>query len=263
MLNAWQVLADNYKHAGSPLHPCSETMQTIKNLIKTEGTRVVVLGGTPIFAELSHQMVFIDTSNQMLSMSPSKEGFQKLCRNWMDCNQEYSQADVIVGDGSVNSVGTREAAISLFQVLSENMRPDALLAQRIFVAHELPEDVLRGALCQAFADKRYSEVRFLLYGRLGQEQEDGNLLIADVDRLVNDLELWLDAPKSQIQAWKTSYFQWRDAPVEELLQMEATAFFPRRRQLDELLAQTGMQFETLAAGSFNLAEYTPIFHTVR
>ncbi len=261
MQEAWQVLARNYARFDTPLRPNRETLAALRRLIDGHDPLVAVLGATPLFSELAERVWFIDASADALRLVDSSDGQRLVHKDWTNASAELAQADFIVGDGSINAVSGPEAAANLMRALHTALQPDATLAMRVFLQHALPRDTVLERLRTAFAHKRFSEVRFLVYGLIAGH--DGLTAIADIDRFITDLPKHIEADARTAARYMSDYFEWRGMSPEAATAIPTTAYFPARETFESLLNDVGLRFHTVSAGRFALAEFTPIYVATR
>lgn len=257
MSGAWRVMAQNYARYDTPLRPNQETLEAIRRLPSVKDPLVVVLGGTPIFTGLARRVWFIDFAEPALELVPEAPERRRIQKDWLAASAEIEQADLIVGDGSLNSLESPEAAAQLLRSLAANRKPGAALALRVYIKHELGAEALAERLDQAFSLNRFSEVRFLVYGVLADAA--GVVRVAEIDRYIDRLDAHLGVDRSRCEAYKAAYFEWRGLSAESAARISAKAFIPSRGQIEGLFASAGLAVSTIGAGRFPLAEYTPIY----
>lgn len=257
MAEAWQVLARNYARFDTPLRPSGETLEALRTLIDKDDPLVAVLGATPLFSKLARRVWFIDASVDALQLVKDTDAQHRIHKHWTDASHELAQADVIVGDGAVNALSDVDAAERLLHTLSAVLKPGAALAMRVFLQHDLSTAAVRQQLQSAFAEKRFSEVRFLIYGLVAQQ--DGLTAIADIDRYIVDLHARTGITADLCTAYIADYFAWRGMSPAAAAAIHTTAYFPSRANFETLLAQAGLRARALSAGRFALAQYTPIY----
>jgi hypothetical protein len=257
MSQLWSIVAQNYARYGTPLRPNAETLEALAALAGNSDPLVVVLGGTPLFGELAQRVWFVDLSADALDMVPATPLHRTIRKNWIEAAEEYAQADLVVGDGSVNAVDSPEMAERLLRLLATSMKPGATLAMRVFVKHELPPDAFRESLTSALDRKQFSEVRFLVYGFVATA--DGRASAADVDSYIDDLECHLQVDRSICDAYKAAYFEWRGMPAGGTVTVNTKTYFPSRARIEAQFAAAGLGYSIVGAGTFPLAEFTPIY----
>jgi hypothetical protein len=260
MSQLWQMLARNYARFDTPLRPNAETLTAIRGVLAVDDPLVVVLGGTPIFGDLARRVWFIDVSADALSLASATSQQRTIQKNWLDAADECAAADLIVGDGSINAVESAAAAAQLLRMLAATRKPGAALALRIFVKHELPPEVFRQRLTSAFDRKQFSEVRFLVYGAVAGA--DGQTSAAEVDRYIANLRTHLPLESAVLEAYEAAYFSWRGVSAPTAAAVTTKMFFPSRSQMDAMFAAAGLRMSTISAGTFPLAEFTPIYVNV-
>jgi len=256
-MQAWQILAQNYARFDTPLIPKDNTLKAISSLITHGDPLVVVLGSTPIFAELARRVWFIDISDEALRLVSDAPQRRIIQKNWLDAVDELVEADIIVGDGSINAVGSVEIAAQMLKLFAEHLKPGATLAQRVFIKHDLPEDIFTEQLTLAFTSEHYSEVRFLVYGAIAGS--DGITPIAEVDNYISNIESHLHVNRNTSDAFKQKYFDWRGITPGAASKISERMFFPSRQQIDAMFKAAGLHATITSAGSFQLAQFTPIY----
>ncbi len=257
MPEAWETLARNYARFDTPLRPNAETLAAIRSVMPRQDIQIAVLGSTPLFAELSERVCFIDASASALQLVPPAAQRCFIHKNWLEADDELRQAELIVGDGSLNALDSQQAAAQLLRLLARARKPGAMLVQRIFIQHELPATALHEQLTAALAGERYSEARFLVYGAVAGA--DGVTPIAAVDNYLAELDSKLPLERERAAAYRDSYFAWRGMTPAEAAGIDARAFIPTRRQLEDMFQAAGLRAKAVSAGNFALAQYTPLF----
>jgi len=257
MSEHWRTLAQNYARFDTPFRPSVETLEVLRTLLPTVDPLVVVLGGTPLFGGLSRRVWFIDVAQDALQLAQLTAEQRTIQKNWLAAADEFSRADLVVGDAAINALDSPAAAGQLLRVLAENLKPGATLAMRVFVKHALPADDFRRRLTAAFENKRYSEVRFLIYGVVAGA--DGIAAVADIDRFIADLGLHLPLQRSVCERYQSEHSQWRGMPPAAAAAVVTKAFIPSRAQIEDLFMAAGLRPSTIAAGPFRLAEFTPLY----
>lgn len=257
MPDAWSLMARNYARYDTPLRPNQETLEAIRGLTSLKDPLVVVLGGTPIFTGLARRVWFIDVARPALRLVPEAPQRRLIQKDWLAASAEIKQADLIVGDGSLNSLESPEAAAELLQLLAESRKPGSTLALRVYLRHRLSAPALGRRLAQAFDGNRFSEARFLVYGSIADAT--GAVFVADIDSYIGRLEEHLPADRSRCEAYKAAYFEWRGLTAEAAAGLTARAFIPSRPQIEDMLASAGLGLRPISAGRFPLAEWTPIY----
>jgi hypothetical protein len=257
MSEHWRTLAQNYARFDTPLRPSVETLAALKALLPTTDPLVVVLGGTPLFGGLARRVWFVDVAQDALQLAQPTAAQRTIQKNWLTAADEFSQADLVVGDAAINALDSPAAAAQLLRVLAENLKPGATLAMRVFVKHALPADDFRRRLAAAFEAKRYSEIRFLIYGVVAGA--DGVAAVADIDRFIADLGMHLPLERSVCERYQSEHSEWRGMSPAAAGAVGTKAFIPSRAQIEELFGAAGLRPSTIGAGPFRLAEFTPLY----
>jgi len=257
MAELWSMLAQNYARFDTPLRPNAETLAAIRGLLAIDDPLVVVLGGTPIFAELARRVWFVDLADEALRLVTPTRQHRMIQKNWLAAADEFAQADLIVGDASINAVESPAVAAQLLRLLATALKPGATLALRLFVQHEMPADVFQGCLTDAFDRKQFSEVRFLVYGVVADVH--GQTSVAEVDRYIADLQAHLRVKRDVLDAYQAAYFAWRGVSATAVPTITTKMFFPSRTQIEAMFATAGLRLSAVSAGTFPLAQFTPVY----
>lgn len=257
MSQAWQVVMQNYARYDTPLRPNEETLAALRRLHTAPDPLVVVLGGTPLFAGLGRRIWFVDKAQDALRLPQAADEHRLIHKNWLDASDELAQADLIVGDGSINSLDSRNSVATLLRLLAQSLRPGATLALRVFIQHGLPAPVFQKRLAQAFAARRYSEVRFLIYGVVAGS--NGETAMSAIDHYVDTLEAHLPADRETIASYKEDHFKWRGLSASAAAVIDTRAFIPLQSDMEALLSAASLRCSIVSAGKFPLAQFTPIY----
>lgn len=254
-MQAWQTLARNYRKFEPPLTPAQSVVSAFKSLVPSADAKLVVLGSTPSFSDLASEITFIDSAAESLALVDGDQ-HGRVCKNWVDAAEEFAGADVIIGDGSLNALGTDELVAGLLTLIINSTSQSCVNAQRVFINPEFNHSILRDKILTALSMKRFSEARFLIYSAV--TPASGVTRIADTDQFVHELEQRLDVDASIASQLKADYFEWRGLPPEQAMQATTRAFYPTINAFTELLSGIGVGYRTISAGDFPLAEFTPI-----
>jgi hypothetical protein len=257
MSEHWRMLARNYARFDTPLRPNGDTLEVLETLLPTTDPLVVVLGGTPLFGGLARRVWFIDVAQDALQLAQPSAQQRTIRKNWLAAADEFAQADLIVGDAAINALDSPDAVAQLLRVLAKSLKSGATLAMRVFVKHDLPADSFRQRIAAAFEAKRYSEVRFLIYGVIAGA--DGVAAVADIDRFIADLESHVSLDRSVCERYKAEHSEWRGMSPSAAAAISTKAFIPSRTQIESLFAAAGLRPSSIGPGRFPLAEFTPLY----
>ncbi len=258
MTEAWRVLARNYAKFSPPLTPNDETVVTLRTCLPlVDDPHVVVLGATPLFGKLAHRVTFIDAAADALSLVELASDHRIVNANWLTAAEEYGRADLVVGDGAVNALDRVETVTELLQLLKRSMRPGTRAALRTFLQHGMPADEFERRLLTAFESNSFSEVRLLLYGVVAEP--DGATTIADIDRFIAELSDHVALDAEAAAGYAEKYFDWRGLTATAAARITSTGYFPTREGFARLIDSIGLRAQTLSAGTFPLAECSPIY----
>ncbi len=259
-MNHWENYYRRWSQLKPPLRPSQETVGIYRELVKPSGGRVLLLGITPELALAFDDVVAIDKSRPMIDhIWPGNTAQRRAIEgNWLGMGEELGSFSAVVGDGSLNVLGSlaeiravlRQAALRLAQgarlVCRVFERPDAAITR-----DDLFQVVRGGARINFHAFKW--RMAMSLAGRHGASVPVAGILelfagmFPDTARLCAQSNWPVDDIKT-IQAYRGS---------------NAVYCFPNRA---ELLAQMPPEMGEVSfhpSGQYDLCERCPIMTAMR
>ena len=170
----WDGFAQAFHSLGSPLTPSPDDVGFAERTIGalTEAPRVLILGVTPAIATMgwpdAAQILAVDRSFPMTRLAwpgdvPGKR--RVVCADWLAPPLAPATCDVVIGDGSVNSLAYPSGVHRLACVAAELLRNSATLILRCFLRPEGGEavkEVLEAAETGAIQSFHAFKLRLLM-----------------------------------------------------------------------------------------------------
>ena len=127
MTNHWEHYHRHWNLLNAPLRPPAETVGIIEREAATADADVLLLGVTPELAGLGKTMRAVDSSPGMISAlwkasMPSREA---VVGSWFDLPLASRSVDAVIGDGSLNSLGTSAERSGLLREIVRVLRSEA------------------------------------------------------------------------------------------------------------------------------------------
>jgi len=143
MTNHWEHYHRHWNLLGAPLRPPAEAVGIVEREAATEDADVLLLGVTPELAGLGKTMRAVDSSPSMISASwkASTPFREAVVGSWFDLPLASRSVDAVIGDGSLNVVGTSAERLSMLREMARVLRPDGRAAIRVFAGPSRREDV--------------------------------------------------------------------------------------------------------------------------
>jgi len=134
----WPDFADIYSHLRSPLRPCENDVAITRKAISEKNSDILLLGTTPELFALSDRLIAVDGSMRMINenVPASKASRRAVCANWLALPARTASIEVVIGDGSLNSVSDMPA---LLQEIERILQPGGIGVFRAFCSPENPE----------------------------------------------------------------------------------------------------------------------------
>src|SRR5688572_9791107 len=141
MTNHWEHYHRHWNLLNAPLRPPAETVGIIEREAATADADVLLLGVTPELAGLGKTMRAVDSSPGMISAlwkasTPAREA---VVGSWFDLPLASGSVDAVIGDGSLNSLGTSAERLLLLREMVRVLRPEGRAAIRVFASPGLRE----------------------------------------------------------------------------------------------------------------------------
>jgi SAM-dependent methyltransferase len=139
----------------TPLRPTAEDVEVFGQTIALHRDRVLLLGATPELADLGTQTVGVDKNSAMAAhLWPGNTTHRPvLAGDWLALPFARNSFSAAIGDGSLSNL-TYPNYRRLFAQLAEVLRPDGLVALRLYKAPDESE-----SLAAVFAAVRAGEIR--------------------------------------------------------------------------------------------------------
>lgn len=136
----WPDFADIYSHLRSPLRPCENDVAIMRNAISGRDSDILLLGTTPELFALSSKVIAVEGSMRMINenVPASNESRRAVRANWLALPARTASIDVVVGDGSLNSVGDMPA---LLKEIERILQPGGIGVFRAFCSPESSESL--------------------------------------------------------------------------------------------------------------------------
>jgi SAM-dependent methyltransferase len=136
MTNHWEHYHRHWNLLNAPLRPPAETVGIIEREAATADADVLLLGVTPELAGLGKTMRAVDSSPGMISAlwkasTPAREA---VVGSWFDLPLASGSVDAVIGDGSLNSLGTSAERLLLLREMVRVLRPEGRAAIRVFAS---------------------------------------------------------------------------------------------------------------------------------
>ena len=264
----WRAFAARYRLLGSPLRPCAEDVQIIKDLLAADAQpsgaaanrkRAWLLGVTPAIAAIRWpqevELFAVDRVRAMIdTVWPGNARWRRaICADWLRPPFGDDSFDIAIGDGCLTAVGYPDELSRLLASVYRCLRRDGCLMLRLFCRPDLAEtpdatiDALRcGAIGSIHAFK----------WRLAMAVQG----VADAPDVAVDTiwQVW-NAARIDVQALAEA----RGWSPAEVATMEFYRGSPARynfMRFDETirhLREAGFDLEATRVGSYELAERCP------
>jgi len=263
----WEYLAATYELLGHPLRPSEEDVRIFDLALlrwleahPVTGLRAILLGATPALTTMrwpAHTtLIGCDASvPMMLSVWPCDRGRTVfgICGNWMDLPLAPSSLQIAVGDGALNCLPNRGAAIDVCRSVRGALADDGLFLARCYIRPEQPEtpgqvfeEMFRGAI------PSFGEFKFRLLLAMPQDTRS-SLAVEAVYRLWASHSINL-VGLAAVTGWPLSQIE----TIEGYRNSSTVYYLP---QLDEMRSVLDEQFDeiSMATPSYPLGRCCPVF----
>lgn len=159
-------MAQEWKHFGAPLRPCSEDVRQMEKIIAEKysgdaGLRIQLCGVTPEIANMnwsvnSHLLAVEQSAEMIKEVWPGDLDSRRTAvqGDWLDTGSKRNHFDIVIGDGCFISFAYPQGYAALAKTVAEILKQDGLLLMRFFTQLEGKES----------SDNVFSE---LLAGNIG------------------------------------------------------------------------------------------------
>ena len=253
--NHWNDIARQWNRLASPMRPCREDVETIRQSLEPGDGLCLLLGVTPEFTNLPTRLVAIDNSAAMIrALWPGNRPGRNVVRgDWLDLPFAASCFDAIIGDGSLTLLSYPLQYERLFAQLSRLLKPAGKILIRFFASPEAGEtcaevcqEALRGRIAGFHAFK------WRLSMAVAAESHGPNISVADTHAAFNRL-----LPDRKRLAAATGWSHEAIATIDLYRGSAAGYSYPALAQLRRVFAQRFRE-TGLTQGSYELAERCPI-----
>lgn len=266
----WNRIAQQWWRIGPPIRPSAADVESlcvaIGNMARRHGgarKRALLLGVTPELADLHRRervdLVAIDRSAEMVRVvwPGDLPGRRAVCADWFRFLASAQPYDVILGDGSFNTVRHPDEMLALARLAHAALVDQGVLATRLFVEpqrRETVDAVLREGRSGAIAG--FPVFKFRLAMAL-QSESGGGVRIADIWRAwhgagINESKL------AQATGWTLEEIDtihlYRDSP--------GYIWFPTLRQAVDLFSKL-FKVESVATADYEMGERCPTLVLVK
>jgi len=251
----WSDIAKQWNRWTSPLRPCREDVEAIRQFLEPGDGLCLLLGVTPEFTGLSNRLVAIDNDAAMIgSLWPGNQAGRNVVRgDWLDMPFIASCFDSIIGDGSLTLLSYPLQYERVFDQLSRLLKPGGKILIRLFASPELEEtcaevceEALRGRIAGFHAFK------WRLAMAVAAESHNANVGVVDIHAAFNRL-----LPDRNRLADATGWSHEDIATIDLYRGSPARYSYPTLAQLRQVFARRFKE-TGLRQGSYELAERCPI-----
>ena len=143
MTNHWEAYHRHWALLGPPLRPPAEAVEAVGREAGCPGANVLLLGVTPELAGLGKTLRAVDSSPAMIAAvwPGDTETRHAAVGSWLDLPLDDASVDAVIGDGSLNSLGTEAERMGMMREVARVLRPGGRAAIRLFAAPEHRQDI--------------------------------------------------------------------------------------------------------------------------
>lgn len=256
MTNHWEYYHRHWNLLGAPLRPPAETVGIVEREAATADADVLLLGVTPELSGLGKTMRAVDLSPGMISAlwktsTPSREA---VVGSWFDLPLPNGSVDAVIGDGSLNSLGTSAGRQLLLREMARVMRPGGRAAIRLFASPDRREQI--AAIKDDVSHRRidgFHAFKWRMAMVLAGPKPDYKVRVTEIREAIE--ELFPDrAGLSAVTGWRPEEI----GTIDAYLSSNAEYSFATARQLVEEAETFFEEVRLVASGSYSLAERCPI-----
>lgn len=136
----WDILARQWNRLASPLRPCADDMEIMRESLAPGEGFYLLLGVTPELVNLPLRLVAIDNSAAMIrALWPDKTLRSVIQGDWLTMPFLSHTFDAIIGDGSLTLLSYPLHYEQLFHQLKRVVKPGGKISIRLFVSPEQSE----------------------------------------------------------------------------------------------------------------------------
>lgn len=256
MTNHWERYHRHWNLLGAPLRPPAEAVGIIERETATADADVLLLGVTPELAGLGKTMRAVDSSSGMISAlwkasTPYREA---VVGSWFDLPLASGSVDAVIGDGSLNAVGTSAERLSMLREMARVLRPEGRAAIRVFAGPGQREGI---AAIEDDARARridgFHAFKWRIAMTLAGPEPDFSVRVSEIRDVID--EMFPDrAELSAATGWSLEEIGTIDAYVNS----DTTYSFATAARLVEEAEILFEEVQLVPSGSYSLAERCPI-----
>lgn len=253
-MSHWDQYAPHWSNVSAPLRPTSEVTQAIASLADPGDGAVLQLGVTPELAAKFERLDMVDRSRGMIDgfWPGDTPGRRAICADWLECELPSNYYRAVVGDGSLNTLGSPALLERLLARIGDLLEPKARLVCRVFARPSRPfctEDLIEVA--SGMKPLNFSAFKWML---AMNRAEAGNMVVATAR-----LRAKFDAmfPNRSALAGATGWPLAEIDTIDVYRGSQDVYVFPTRTELIAS-APRGFTIKFEECGGYDLAECCPL-----
>jgi ubiquinone/menaquinone biosynthesis C-methylase UbiE len=253
--NIWNDLAKRWMRLTSPLRPCDQDLDLMKQGLKPVVGQCLLLGVTPEFYSLSGNLIAIDNNASMIkAVWPGNNNGKNVVQgDWVHLPFRAGAFDAVIGDGSLTLMHYPLSYELLFSDLKRVLKNPGKLLLRLFATPEEGEtcsEVCREALEGKIGN--FHAFKWRLAMALVAESGDPNVRVKDIYKTFN--RFYTDKEKLAKQtSWKPQDI----ADIEDYKESSSLYSFPRLSHVRPTFQPYFKEIGILN-GTYELAERCPV-----
>ena len=140
---SWHIFHRHWPALKPPLAPTTDVAEAIGSAIRGHGERALLLGVTPLLADLGDDTTAVDWSPEMIGrVWPGDTPRRRVVEaDWRAMPVASARFTAAIGDGSVNCLAYPDGYRAVFAELARVLAPRARVAFRAFVTPETCESL--------------------------------------------------------------------------------------------------------------------------
>jgi hypothetical protein len=252
----WSGFHRRWSRLAPPLRPHPDVCFAVRKLIRSDDSRVLLLGVTPEFSDLGCRTVAVDGSTQSLSLIwPGNGPTRRAVRgNWLSLPCAGRSFSAAVGDGSFNCLQYPLEYRKVLDELARVVRPGGPVAVRLYLTPDRAESIA------AIRDRTMAgrvggihALKWLLANALCAERRDPNLRVQCILAAFNRM-----FPDRAALGRATGWAEDEIAQVDAYERMPDVFSFPTAQQAFAVIPNTFANPRLRAVGAYELAERCPV-----
>jgi SAM-dependent methyltransferase len=254
--NHWQEYHKKWSALRPPLRPNSEIIDKVRELVGERDQRVLLLGATPELALAFESVVGVDKNRGMLdNLWPGDTPTRKaVAADWLTLDGSLGRFSAAIGDGSCNAVTFPNDLSRLLEQVRDHLEPGGRFVCRIYERPD-PMPPLSRLMAEVAGKARinFHALKWHLAMRVAEETEP-TVPVASI--LARFEELFPDRDRlAERTGWPREIVDTIDT-----YRGSAVAYcFPNRREFLALMPKGLGKASFHASGTYDLAEWCPMF----